>query len=399
MSSFSARLSLAFACIGHTISHLFAPIFYVTVLSLESELGLSHGDVVVLIIAGNLLFGFAAPLAGWLGDRWSSVGMMTIFYLGTGFGMILTGFATTPLAIAVCLAITGLFASIYHPVGIAWLVRNSVRTGAVLGINGIFGGLGPALAAVMTGALIDFSGWRAAFIVPGSAVIAVGFVFAAGIARGWIVESKIDRKPAPPPASRRDTVRVFLILAVTMLCGGVIFNAIQPALPKAFAETFQATAEGGVLGISALVSLVYLVSGAMQVVGGYLADRFPVKRIYLVFYCLQVPLLAVAAGLGGPALVAVVVVMVASNTSALPAENILIARYAPIQWRALTFGIKFVVAIGFASLGVLLEGYLYDLTGGFYWLFMVLAATAAVAIGAILMLPDDAREPATAAAE
>ena len=122
MSPLSTRLSLGFACVGHTYSHLFQPIFYVTVLSLEGELGLSHGKVVVLILAGNLLFGFAAPLAGWLGDRWSSIGMMALFFLGTGAGMVMTGLASTPFGIALGLAVTGLMASIYHPVGTAWLV-------------------------------------------------------------------------------------------------------------------------------------------------------------------------------------------------------------------------------------------------------------------------------------
>ena len=43
MSTTNARLSLGFSCIGHTYSHLFGPIFYVAALSLENDLGLTHG--------------------------------------------------------------------------------------------------------------------------------------------------------------------------------------------------------------------------------------------------------------------------------------------------------------------------------------------------------------------
>ena len=58
MTTLSARLSLGFSCIGHTYSHLFAPIFFTLVpLALESHLGLSHGETVSLIVAGNLLRG------------------------------------------------------------------------------------------------------------------------------------------------------------------------------------------------------------------------------------------------------------------------------------------------------------------------------------------------------
>jgi len=65
----SARLSLIFSSIGHTYSHLFQPLYYVAVLTLEKELGLTHGETVQLAVLGGMLFGFGAPIAGWLGDR------------------------------------------------------------------------------------------------------------------------------------------------------------------------------------------------------------------------------------------------------------------------------------------------------------------------------------------
>ncbi|NQU58913.1 MAG: MFS transporter, partial [Rhodospirillales bacterium] len=204
--SLSARLSLGFSCIGHSYSHLFAPIFYVAALSLEQELTLTHGEVVALIVGGNVLFGFGAPLAGWLGDKWSSTGMMSLFFLGTGTGMILTGLGSSPMYIALALALTGLFSSIYHPVGIAWLVRHAVSRGMALGINGIFGSIGPGLAAITAGVLIQWFSWRAAFIVPGMLLVVTGITFFWLVARGAIVESRVDRKPEEP-ASRSDMIR------------------------------------------------------------------------------------------------------------------------------------------------------------------------------------------------
>ena len=185
--TFSSSLAVGFACIGHTYSHLFAPIFFILVpLALESHLGLSHGETVSLIIAGNALFGFAAPLAGWLADRWSSVGMMALFYLGTGAGMVMVGLSDTPFAMAFWLGVTGLFASIYHPVGIAWLVRVSINTGTALGINGAFGAMGAALGAVMTGLLMSTLGWRAAYIAPGIVILITFIAFMICIWRGLV---------------------------------------------------------------------------------------------------------------------------------------------------------------------------------------------------------------------
>lgn len=383
----SPRLALGFACVGHTYAHLFQPIFFIVVLSLEQDMALSHGQAVALIFVGSVLYGVAAPLAGWLGDRWSATGMMTVYFFGTGAAMALTGLAETPFEIGAALTVVGLFASIYHPVGIAWVVRSSVNTGTALGVNGIFGGLGPAVAALMTGAIIDSVGWRAAFVLPGVVVAATGAVFAFCLWRRWVVENKIDMKPPPPPATRADTIRVYLVLAFTMSCSGIIYSAVQPALPKAFALDF--TDGGGVLGVSALVALVYTISGLMQLVGGRLADYFPARRVYLYTYVLQLPVLFLAGMVSGSPLVMVAIVMLSLNASSLPAENVLIARYTPPHRRALVYGLKFVVAIGIANLGILLEGGIYDATGGFYWLYVTLTVVGAVAVAAILMLPPE----------
>jgi MFS transporter, FSR family, fosmidomycin resistance protein len=283
-------------------------------------------------------------------------------------------------------------------VGIAWLVRNARSWGKALGINGVFGGIGPAVATLAAGALIDLAGWRAAFIGPGLIVLATGFAFYALRMRGLIVETGEDRRPLPK-SGRSDMVRAFFVLSLTMLCSGLIYQATQPGLPKLFAERVGDLLQGGVLGVSMLVALVYLTSGALQVLAGHLADRFPMKLVYFVCFALQVPLLMLAASLGGGPLVAVAMLMVSINVGALPAENGLVARYSPSNWRGLAFGLKFILAFGISGFGVQLEGVLYDLTGGFTSLFVVLAAVAAVGFAAACLLPSERRQTAAAAAE
>lgn len=394
----SARLSLGLSCLGHLYAHLFAPIFYVVVLALDSELGLSHGETVSLILAGNVLFGVAAPVAGWLGDRWSATGMISVFFVGTGTGMMLTGLATSPFQIAAALAVTGLFASIYHPVGIAWLVRNARARGMALGVNGVFGGVGPAVAAISAGVLTEVWGWRSAFLVPGVVVFATGGVFLWLVRRRWIVEVREDRH-REAPATRRDAARAFTVLAVTMLCSGLIYQATQPALPKVFSERLADVLAGGVVGVSVLVAVVYLTAGALQVLTGYLADRYPMKTVYVTCYALQIPFLVLAAGAGGAELVLVAIIMVSANVGVLPAENSLVARYAPSRWRGLAYGLKFVLAFGISGFGVRLEAAIYDRTGDFWWLFVALATIAAVGVAAATLLPSERRTPAPAAAE
>jgi FSR family fosmidomycin resistance protein-like MFS transporter len=60
-SARTARVALAFSCLGHAYSHLFAPIFYVVVLALEHEFMLTHGAAAALI-------GFGVQVEGALCD-------------------------------------------------------------------------------------------------------------------------------------------------------------------------------------------------------------------------------------------------------------------------------------------------------------------------------------------
>jgi MFS transporter, FSR family, fosmidomycin resistance protein len=397
MSTLSARLSLGFSCVGHTYSHLVAPIFFVVALSLENELGLTHGETVALIILSNVLFGAAAPLAGWLGDRWSSIGMMVFFFFGTGGGMVLTGFADSPMGITAGLAVTGLFASIYHPVGMAWIVRNAVNRGTALGVSGFFGGIGPALAALLAGALTDWISWRAAFVVPGTAMLVTGVAFLALVAGRIVVETKVDRRPQPP-ALRGDAVRAFTVLAITMICAGLIYQATQAGIPKLFSERLGTAAGDGILGVGALVALVFFFGGTTQILAGYIADRVSIKSVYILCFAFQVPTLLLAGTVGGTLLIIVSMAMVSANWSSSPAENSLVATYAPSRWRGVIYGLKFVLSFAVCGfLGVKLEGVIYDMTGGFTWLFTVLAAVAAVAVAAGLLLPSERRTVPVAA--
>ena len=147
----SSRLSLAFTCVGHSYSHLFMLLYATVVLALEDEFARSFGELLTLSFPGFVAFGVCALPAGWLGDRWSASGMMVIFFVGTGVATMLTGLASTTFELGAGLTLIGVFASIYHPVGIAWVVRHAVKRGKALGINGLFGNLGIAGAALVAG--------------------------------------------------------------------------------------------------------------------------------------------------------------------------------------------------------------------------------------------------------
>ena len=70
-----------------------------------------------------------------------------------------------------------MFAAIYHPVGLAIVTMTWRNTGMRIAANGVYGNLGVASAALITGYLIDHGGWRLAFVLPGVFAMVTGLLY------------------------------------------------------------------------------------------------------------------------------------------------------------------------------------------------------------------------------
>jgi len=387
MSAENFRYTQVFSNTGHALSHLFMMIYPTVVLALEAEFSAPYHQLITLMLMGNILFGAAALPAGYLGDRWGAIKLMIIFFVGTGLSSILVGLATNEFQIAAAFALVGLFGSIYHPVGIAWIAKSIVRRGKALGINGVFGSMGMGIAPVMAGLLTDIWHWRAAFILPGVFSVCVGIILMVFFARGIIKDEEVTADNVVPEATGSDMRRGILLLLLTVACTGLIYQATSFVLPKLIEIRLSNYIGDGLVGVGALVSVIYFLSGGMQLVGGWLADKFQLKNVYVMCWLLQVPLLAGAAFLNSALLFPVLAMMVITNTIGSPSENSLFAKYSPPKWRSTAFGIKFVLALGVAALAVPLVSWTYELVGEFTWLLIILAILAGFAVFFALLLP------------
>ena len=165
--------------IGHAVDHMFLLIFATAVASVAVEFGHANWtDLMPYSVGAFVLFGLGALPAGHLGDQWGRRVMMIIFFVGMGVSALLVAATQNAWQLAAALTLLGAFAAIYHPVGIPMLVQGVPNPGAVIGLNGLAGNLGIAVAALVTGLLVKWIGWRAAFIVPGLIAIGCGIVFA-----------------------------------------------------------------------------------------------------------------------------------------------------------------------------------------------------------------------------
>ena len=382
------KYTQVFSNTGHALSHLFMMIYPTVVLALEVEFSQPYHVLISLMLAGNILFGAAALPAGYLGDKWGAINMMVVFFLGTGLSAILVGCANNEIQIVLSFALVGFFGSIYHPVGIAWIARTINNRGKALGINGVFGSAGMGIAPIMAGILTDFFSWRAAFIIPGIFCVAIGVILLIFSFKGLIQEYEPEVERDIPESPEGDMKKGILLLLFTVACTGLIYQATSFMLPKLIEMRLSDFLGDGLIGVGAMVSTIYFLSGGMQLLGGWMADRFQLKRVYLICWVLQVPLLIIAGFLNTALIFPVLAMMVVANTIGSPAENSLFARYSPPQWRSTAFGVKFVLALGVAALAVPLVSWAHKLVGEFTWLLVALAIIAVVAAIVTLMLPE-----------
>lgn len=402
------RLHFLLLNIGHFLDHMFTLIFAtVAALVLSREWGLAYADLLAYATPGFFAFGVFSYPAGWLADKWSRDGMMVVFFVGIGLMAILTGLARTPLQLGAGLFAIGMFAAIYHPVGLAIVVAKWNNTGMRIAVNGVWGNLGVASAALITGYLIDNGGWRAAFAAPGLVSITVGLAYA-GLQRREFAAGRAGRSAAisaAPAALRPDTRRLLLrvsaIVFFTTAISSIVFQSTTFALPKIFDERLQdlgATLAAGLTAIGvpghtnvatvigSLAFVVFALASMAQLVVGGLLDRFGPRPVFMAAAALQLVFFAAMPGVrNGPAL-AVALGFMLGAFGQIPINDYMIGRMAQGEARARIYAIRYVVSFTVLALALPLIALVYD-RWGFDTLFRVLAATAGAILVAVSLLP------------
>src|SRR3979411_1020974 len=147
----SPRRVISFVNAAHFIDHYAMLIFAAAVIVMGPALGMAYSELLPYATPGFVAFGAGSLLTRWVGDRWSRRHMMVIFFAGIGASMISSGRGQPPLELGAALLAIGLFASIYHPVGTAMIVSYADQLGRAMGLNGVWGNLGVASSALVTG--------------------------------------------------------------------------------------------------------------------------------------------------------------------------------------------------------------------------------------------------------
>ena len=385
-----SQIKFLYLNLGHFLDHLFMLVFAtVAALRLNSEWGMSYAELIPYATPGFIAFGVCAILAGWIADKWSREGMIVVFFIGIGISSMLTGLANSPFQIAIGLTLIGIFAAIYHPVGLAMVVQDRDRTGMPLAINGVFGNLGVASAALLTGFLIDSAGWRSAFYLPGVVSILLGICYWIFVSREKPVSDspiiKVGQQTAAPAIAKATLIRVFAIIFFTTAIGGLIFQSTTFALPRIFAERLSDFAVSATQ-VGWYAFLVFSLAALAQLLIGYLVDNHSLRLVFATVALLQAVFFYLMTQLQGLAALLMSIAFMFVVFGQIPINDVLVGRMARSEWRSRAFALRYVVTFSVMASAVPLIGWLHS-NGGFSRLFNVLTVAAALIFCATLLLP------------
>jgi MFS family permease len=386
-SRIAERSSIAFLNLAHSIDHFVMLIFPAVVIGLETVFNRPYDELIALSTGAFVAFGVFSIPAGWLADRWSRRNIMAAFYFGCAVSLTGAGLSPSPLWLAVMMSFIGMFAAIYHPVGMAMLIEVSKARPRTLALNGVFGNLGVTLAAGVSATLMAWFNWRAAFLVPAAVCLAAGIGFLVMVPDEHAGRTKRNAAAAIA-LSPRATAVLFGSYMVISLFGGLTFNTALIALPQLVKERLG---DGGVplidlanpdiktMVIGWVATGIYLCGGAAQLAVGRLLERTMPHVLFAVIATVQFIGVVWAGYASGAALVLALAVTIAAIYGQTTVGDIVIARYVSDAWRGRVYAVRYFLAFISSGIAVQLIAQLYG-RGGFD---LVLGA---IALAAFLML-------------
>ena len=371
---------------AHALDHLVLLIFASAVATIAIEFGIERWEDLMPYTAGAfILFGLGSIPAGRLGDLWGRRKMMLVFFWGIAASCALVSLTQSPIQMAIALTIMGAFSSIYHPVGIPMLLSSTKTPGLTIGVNNLAGNMGLAIAAILTGFMVKYFGWRAAFLLPAALSAVMGLMFARLAPEELHAPAK--KKSTTHPIPRSIAIRALTVITIASTSGSLLFNFTTNGNTELFRERFIGiVSDPATLGM--LVASVYAVAAFSQVIVGILIDRMAMKPLFLGIVLSQIVLFGLAAQSTGWMLFACALGFMAAIFGAIPFLDAVIVRYVDDQMRSRVAGIRLAVSFGVSGIAVYLLGPIVK-ASSFETLLIAMAVIACCTAFTVSWLPSE----------
>lgn len=442
------RLVLLVSCC-HALVHVYEQSFSSVEQLIADAFGVSQATTGLLGTSFRLPFGLCALAAGWLADRWGQKAMLVVYLVGCGltslflFSVGKTAAVTHNISVLfIALPILGLFASIYHPAGLALIAQRTTPENRPLslGYHGILGSLGIATGPLLASWVLYSGGsWESFYLalsVPGILLAAVVF-FALRDDRAQpapVTQSSADEQARLPGLSVRGGLppqnepqdgdraqaavgpiiadspaaplsenagpsvsaaaeekpawsRYFLLIAATTLAG-FVYSAVMTFLPRYLDDS-------GLFPQLPRETVRNILSGAvllLGMIGQYTAGRWAtprtLERMLAGVFWASLPLLIAMGAVSGAWRVLAAAIFMPVFFMHQPLYNSLVAKYVPRRRRSMAYGLSFTLSFGGGSIGPAVIGFIQAGSGDYCNLvsYVVLALTIGAAAAMVRLL-------------
>jgi len=387
------RRLMSYIASAHGTVHVMELVYPALLSRIEEDFGVRSvvsGGIATLF---GWAFGSSAIPAGFLTDRVGSRQVMVYAFFGGAVMATLAGLAPNEWFLAAALAGLGLTIGLYHPAGLSAAAQGIEQRGLALGLHGVAGNVGQALAPAIAVGLAVLIDWRAAFFFVAGLSAVLGLMMAV-IRLPVHGDEEVLPQPDEPAAADDGKRKLFVPLLVVyagFVLSGMVYRGAITFLPKHLEELVDED-----FG-AAFVTVALLMGAVGQLVGGSISQRVRLERLAPVIALLTVPALALTAVLSGPLLVVFASVFVFLYFANQPVFTGLIADYSPTGAVGRSYGISFFAGFGLGSLGGVIAGAFvdwWDTEAAFLALTAIMSGT--VIVSGVLWVMAERREKAAA---
>ena len=382
---------------GHALTHWYPATFYLLLPLIGNELGLSFGEIGLIMSCQYVAAALANIPGGVLVDTVGRKGLlMALSLFWVGFPYLLMGFTHSYAMLLVCVAMVGFGNSLWHPTAIPTLARGyPQRKGLVLSLHGMGGNAGDALAPLAVGALLTLLSWREVVVLnvlPGLLMSLLLLVFLGTLRIG-------SKKAAgtvgdAPRQSLADYGRGLRTLmrnrSLVLLSTSGAFRAMTQNALLTFLPLYLARELGYSLMLVGTAMFALQTAGLVAApIAGHLSDRLGRRSVVAVSMAMTALLLLLMAVAGhSPAFVVIVAVLGFFLYALRPVLQAWLIEATPKNMGGSSIGVLFGAQALGSSVAPLIGGLIadhYGLGATFYFL----AATIVCANLFILMMPKD----------
>jgi MFS family permease len=343
--------------LGHSLCHIYMLVFAGALVPIAESLGVSITEITALGTVAYFFFGLCSLPSGLLATRINAKFTLKLFFACTAIASMLTGITNSKMLFGIGLALIGVSASLYHVSGLTLISHCVEKKGRAMGIHGIAGSAGIAIAPVIAGAIVTLLGWRYIYLlmtIPGL----LCFLF-------LLFDREIPPAHAEIPerqsASKQQyRMKLFVMAVCIMGLNGLVYRGFLTALPTYMSQKISIPNMSAVFTGGMVSTLILSIGMVSQYMGGYLSDKVKNTRLYFSLFVLTLPFMILMGYTENYLLIGSAVLFTLFHFPSQPVENHIISSFIPSRYVSAGFGVKFILVFGVGSFATVFVGYMAD---------------------------------------